>query len=292
MMLAATAIGISLAITRGAGLVSLAAAGFVPQRTADGQPNIQGLWRHRAVGNATYDLEGGSTPAHVVLSAGCSQGIANCENEPVAGENMGRRPKVIVDPPGGKIPYQPWAAAKKDQLRHDHVNPRTMAEIDPQERCFLPGVPRMTYSEYASFQITQSPGYVMIAYEYTHAFRVIPIDGRPHPGDNIKLWMGDSRGRWEGNTLVVDTTNNNDQTWLDIVGTFHSNALHVVERFTIVDQNRMEYEATIEDPTVFTRPWKIAFPILRSADKAYEMMEMACVEGDQGVQHMLNRPLK
>jgi hypothetical protein len=175
-------------------------------------------------------------------SRGCqarNQGIANCDRDPVAGANMGRRPQVIVEPSDGKIPYQPWAAARKDQLRRDHVNPRTMADIDPQTRCFPPGVLRMTYSEYATFQITQLPGYVLMLYEYTHTFRVIPIDGRPHVGKTVRLWMGDSRGRWEGNTLVVDVANHNDQTWLDIVGTFHSDALHVVERWTIVDETRM-----------------------------------------------------
>ena len=107
-------------------------------------------------------------------------------------------------------------------------------------------------------QIRQIPGYVTIFYESNHVYRVIPLDGRPHAGTNVKLWMGDSRGRWEGSTLVVDVTNFNDGTWFDSHGSFHSDALHVVERWTRVSDDRIAYTVTIEDPNVFTQPWKMA----------------------------------
>jgi hypothetical protein len=133
----------------------------------------------------------------------------------------------------------------------------------------------------------QVPEYVLFLFENSHAYRIIPMDSRPHLGEHIKLWMGDSRGHWEGNTLVVEVTNHNDMTWLDSHGTFHSDALHVVERFTPVNADTMRYEATITDPTVFTRPWKIALPLNRNKE-ARELWEEACHEGEQSVEHMIS----
>ena len=126
-----------------------------------------------------------------------------------------------------------------------------------------------------------------ILFEYQHAYRVIPLDGRPHVGENIKLFMGDSRGHWEGDTLVVDVTSNNDQTWFDLVGTFHSDAMHILERFTLVDADTMRYTATITDPQVFTRPWTMAVTFDRNKEKAFELIEDACHEGEQDAWHAL-----
>ena len=137
-------------------------------------------------------------------------------------------------------------------------------------------------------QFIQRPGYVLILYESNHAYRVIPVDGRPHLGPGVKLWMGDSRGRWEGNTLVVDVTNFNDGTWIDSHGSFHSDALHVVERWTLVGPDRIEYEATLEDPKVFTRPWKIAFQVNRNKQANYEIFEDARHEGEQDVAEIIS----
>jgi hypothetical protein len=117
----------------------------------------------------------------------------------------------------------------------------------------------------------------------------VPLDGRPHLPENIKLFMGDSRGRWEGNTLVVDVTNNNDKTWLDVIGSFHSDALHLVERFTVVDVKTINYEATIEDPKVYTRPWKLALVLERTNQEGFELWEEACHEGERDVPHILRR---
>ena len=122
--------------------------------------------------------------------------------------------------------------------------------------------------------------------EFVHAFRIIPLDGRPHVGENIQLWQGDSRGHWEGNTLVVDVTNSNGK-WLDVSGDFHSDALHVVERWTFVDADTLNVEVTMEDPKVYTTPWKMAFTFTRKKEKDYEVIEYACPEGERDVQHML-----
>jgi hypothetical protein len=141
-------------------------------------------------------------------------------------------------------------------------------------------VPRINLQ--GGFQILQPPGQVVLVHDYSHTYRVIPLDSRPHLGKDIKLWMGDSRGHWEGNTLVVDVTNNNDQTWFDIVGSFHSDALHMVERWTFVNRDRIDYEVTIDDPEVFTRPWKMAWTFGRNPGE--EPWESAVWEGNRAVE--------
>jgi hypothetical protein len=124
-------------------------------------------------------------------------------------------------------------------------------------------------------QILQVPGTVVILYESNHSYRVIPLDGR-HPPAQMKLWMGDSRGRWEGDTLVVDVTQFNDMTWFDMAGNFHSDALHVVERYTLLDPDHINYEATIEDPKVFMRPWKMSMILNRHKEKNFRLLEYEC----------------
>jgi hypothetical protein len=204
-------------------------------------------------------------------------------------QRRGQHVTIIVDPPNGKVPLQPWAAEKRQDITANHTNPRGPGDIDPMSRCFPVGVPRVKYQENTGIQIHQISGKVVMTYEFNHAYRVIPVDGSPHIGENIRLWMGDSRGRWEGNTLVVDVTNHNDRTWFDVVGTFHSDALHVVERYTFVDADTIQYEATIEDPKVFTRPWKIAFPLQRNTQSGFEHLEMSCHEGERSFGLMLGK---
>lgn len=280
--------------TEGGAPAAAAERTWTPPRTPDGQPNIQGVWTRRVPDMAGYALEGGHNDEHLLLSSGCSQSIVACERsreeiEVEVARRKGQRGTIIVDPPDGRVPYQPWAAAKRQETIANHTNPRGPADIDPQSRCFLGGVPRVTYQEVTGMQIDQVPGHVILTYEFNHAYRVIPLDGRPHVGKGIALWMGDSRGRWDGNTLVVEVTNHNDRTWFDVVGTFHSDALHVVERFTVADANTIQYEATITDPKVFTRPWTIAFPIIRNTQQRFERLEMACHEGERSVDLMLRR---
>ncbi len=209
---------------------------------AQNKPDFSGIWQ--AVNTAAWDLQDHTG----ALGLPPGQGVVE----------------------GSEIPYQPAAAAKKQQ---NFANRRT---ADPTEaNCFLPGVPRATYMPYP-FEIVQTPKLIAITYEFAHALRTIPMDGSAH-SDLTDTWMGDSRGRWEGNTLVVDVTNFNDQTWFDGAGNFHSDALHVVERYTLTDHDHIQYEATIQDPKVFTRPWKISMPLYRVLDKNAKLLEYECV---------------
>ena len=236
-----------------------AAATWVPPRTQDGQPDIRGYWSQRN-NITTYSLQEGvaDRAEHIRMSG----------QAPALGH-------AIKDPADEKIPYQPWAAKKAALHKDEHRHPSKPEYLDPVSRGFLEGVPRINLQ--GGFQIIQRPGHVVILYDYGHTYRVFP-DGRPHLGQNVKLWMGDSRGHWEGNTLVVDVTNNNDQTWFDIVGSFHSDALHMVERWTYVAADRIDYEVTIEDPKVYTRPWKMAWNYGRNPPE--EQWEQAVWEGN------------
>ncbi|HEY1239568.1 MAG TPA: hypothetical protein VGF16_03380 [Bryobacteraceae bacterium] len=209
---------------------------------AQGKPDFSGIWQ--ALNTAAWDLQDHSG----ALGLPPGQGVVD----------------------GNEIPYQPWAAARKQE---NFAKRRT---ADPAEAsCFLPGVPRATYMPYP-FEIVQTPKLIAITYEFAHALREIPMDGSAH-SDLTDTWMGDSRGRWDGNTLVVDVTNFNDQTWFDQAGNFHSDALHVVERYTLADRDHILYEATIEDPKVFTRPWKISMPLYRRVEKNGKLLEYECV---------------
>ncbi len=236
-----------------------------PPRTADGQPDIQGFW-NQGRRLSTYDIEEAANATHVLLS-----GVQTDDAS------------LIVDPADGKIPYQPWARARRTETFENHTTLTKWEYVDPHSRCFLSGVPRIFYQ--GTFQIVQPPGYIVILQEFNHGSRIIALDGRPHVGGNIKLWMGDSRGHWEGNTLVVDVTNNNDKTWFDLVGDFHSDALHIRERYTFVDADTISYEAAFEDPNVYARPFKMALtfkPTVRGEAAArYELLEEACHEGER-----------
>jgi hypothetical protein len=170
---------------------------------------------------------------------------------------------------GGEIPYKPEALAKRKQNQRDWLN------LDPEIKCYLPGVPRATYMPYP-FQILQSASALTFVYEYAGAVRSIFLkDPGPAPADS---WMGQSVGRWEGDTLVIDVTDLTDRTWFDRAGNFHSDKLHVVERYTRTSPDVMSYEATIEDPDVFTRPWKISMPLYRRQEKNAQLLDFKCVE--------------
>lgn len=212
-------------------------------RTPDGKPDLQGIWEASSAAN-------GNLEAH-----SASLGIR-------AGES------VIVDPPDGKIPYQAAARARQQE------NFTKRATADPINRCFLPGVPRITYMPYP-FQIFQTPEFVTITYEYVHASRTIHMNGSPHP-DDIEFWMGDSRGHWEGETLVVDVADNHGDTWLDSSGNLHSPAMHVVERYTRTGPDTLQYQATIEDPRVLTKPFTISLPLHRHTGPNAQLYEYEC----------------
>ena len=220
-------------------------------RTADGKPRLDGIWQ--ALTEANWDIgPHAAGPAPL----------------PVLGTFSAVHPGLgIVE--GGEIPYQPWAA---EQQKENFAN---RLELDPEGKCFLPGVPRATYLPYP-LQILQTPQYVMIAYQFANAVRTVHMtDPGPAPAES---WMGWSIGRWEGDTLVVDVSSMNDQTWFDRAGNFHSDALHVVERYTPLGPDHLLYEATIEDPNVFTRPWTISLPLYRRIEQNVELMEFKCVE--------------
>ena len=223
---------------------------YNPPRTEDGQPNLEGVWQPRTSGAAFSILPhaGG-----FFLGGGSETGVVE----------------------GGTLPLQPWAAAKAKELTQ-HM------ELDPTGHCHYEGIP---HANYFPFQIFQTPKYIAVLYENMHARRIIYMDGSPHPRDYL-AWMGDSRGHWEGNTLVVDVTNNNDKSVFDMAGHFHSDALHVVERFTPVDKDTINWEATIDDPKVFTKPWKMKFPLKR-APQDFEMLESGCFEGERDAEHLV-----
>ena len=216
-----------------------AQSGRTIPRTPDGRPNLQGIWQVR--NRASYDLQD-----HVARN----------------GMPAGRS---VVD--GLEIPYQPWATAKKAE------NYANRATADPVAKCYIPGVPRIMYMEWP-FQIFQTATHVAMTFEWTQVHRLIYTNGSK-PADGIEFWMGDSRGRWDGDTLVVEVTNHNDRTWFDMAGNFHSEALKVVERYTLIDRDTLRYEATIEDPKVFTRPWKISMPMYRHKDMV-RLLEYQC----------------
>jgi hypothetical protein len=237
---------------------------------------MQGFWANQRR-LATYNIEEAADPLHVFLS-----GVQTDEGS------------LVIDPPDGKIPYQPWARAKRTEVFQHHTDLTKWEYVDPHTRCFLSGVPRIFYQ--GTFQIVQPPGYVVVLQEFNHGSRIIPLDGRPHVGDDIKLWMGDSRGHWEGNTLIVDESNNNDKTWFDLVGDFHSDALHIRERYTFVSAAAIDYQATLDDPKVYTRPFTIALNFRRNVPgeqaKNYELFEEACHEGNQDPLQMLHQLIK
>jgi len=223
---------------------------------------------------AAYDLEDGIPEEERIITARPAPKV--------------KEPAAIVDPADGKIPYQPWAAVVREQNRKNSMNPTSPEHIDSGTRCFQVGVPRHAFAGGGDFQILQSPEYVVIVYDRGSS-RFISLDGRPHIGLNIKLWMGDSVGHWEGNTLVVDVTNNNEYPWYDVWGNFHSNELRVVERWTIVDANTIGYEATNYDPKVFTRPWTLRNEFKRVTDPGFEIWEDSCYEGERSVDLILQR---
>jgi len=246
---------------------------WVPARTPDGQPDVEGLWNSTIVGG--FDLRDPRTGG----------GRLDELLKERAGIKRVPKPSRIVDPPNGDIPYQPWASAKQKDIAAHIDDPIRPEHIDTQTRCIPTGPPRTIL--FSIFQIVQTPGYITLIHEMNHNFRVIRLDGAPHPGPELKMWKGDSRGHWEGNTLVVDVTNYNGKERLDMVGDFASPALHLVERFKFSDANALDYEATLEDPAVYTRPWTLASHVKKIKDQNYEIWEDACHEGEHSSQTMV-----
>ena len=219
-------------------------------RTADGKPNFTGIWQ--VMNSANWDIQAHEARQGPVIALGAAFSI-----QPGPG---------VVE--GNDIPYLPAAAAKKKE------NGDNWLTRDPEIKCYMPGIPRATYMPFP-FQIVQSANTVLMAYEFATASRIIRMNSSeksPAPA-----WMGWSIGRWDGDTLVIDVTDQMEETWFDRAGNFHSDELHVVERYSFVDRNTLNYEVTIEDPKVFSRPWKMSMPIYRHLEKNAQLMEYKCV---------------
>ena len=241
-----------------AGVVVAYAASTLPAqraqgpRTSDKRPDLNGIWQ--AIGTAHWDLEAHPAQPSPILELGAIGGI----------------PAGLSVVNGGTIPYQPWAAEKKKE------NFANRLKDDPEIKCFLPGVPRAMYLPYP-FQIVQTPETVLMAFDYDLTTRIVPLGGKP-PEMPVDTWMGYSTGRWEGDTLVIETKGFNDSTWFDRAGNFHSDQLVVVERVSPLTADAITYEATMTDPKVFTRPWTISMPLYRRLDKGVQLLDYNCVE--------------
>jgi len=234
-------------------------------RTPDGKPDLNGIWQ--ALNEANYDIEMHSARPAMATRPG--------PYGPVPAVPLLRLGAVGAVPPGmgvvegGPLPYRPEALTKRNE------NQEKWLDLDPEIKCYLPGIPRATYMPYP-FQILQTASSIFIAYEYAGAVRNFYLkDPGPAPIDS---WMGQSVAHWEGETLVVDVRGFNDQSWFDRSGNFHSDKLHVVERYTRTSPDVITYEATIEDPEVFTRPWKMSMPLYRRQEKNAQLMDFKCVE--------------
>lgn len=255
-------------------------------RTADGQPDIQGMWIAADWGRPLET----PAPAPATRSA-TPRGGGPPNEEGWSDVKMTRdRTSIIVDPPDGKIPWLPWAVKAKQYISaHQGTSgPVDPLFLDPASKCLPYGVPRINSpNPYSGYQILQRPGMVAIYYEQGHQYRIIRLGGQPHIGKNIRLWNGNSRGRWEDNTLVVDVRNLNGKTWVfgrsasQVSAPFTSPGLIVVERFVFADADTIQYEVTMEDPNLYSRPWTISTKAFVRAPEDHRLYEYACYEGNR-----------
>src|SRR4030095_974019 len=222
-----------------------------PARTTDGKPNLNGIWQ--ALNTANWDLEDHSPAPGLLFQMGAIGAVPGGQG--------------VVE--GGAIPYKESALARKK------ANFANRLALDPEVKCYMPGIPRATYMPFP-FQIVQAQSHILMTYEFASANRVINM-GKPVEAA-VDTWMGTANGRWDGDSLVVDNTGFTDGTWFDRAGNFHSDQLKVIERFTLIDPDHIQYEATIEDPQVFTRPWKISMPLYRRIERNAQLTDFKCVE--------------
>ena len=259
---------------------AMAQRGAIP-RTAVGKPDMNGIWQ--AIGSANYDIEPHNARAALAMRPGPV--IPVPAREVVALGAVGAVPSGIGVVVGGEIPYTPDGLAKKKE------NQANWLTRDPEIKCYLPGVPRATYMPFP-FQIFQSESAFFIAYEYAGAVRNIYLKDPGPP--QVDTWMGQSVGRWDGDTFVVATTGFNDQSWFDRAGNHHSEALKVVERYTMSSPDHIQYEATIDDPKTFTRAWTIRMPLYRHVNADARLGQFKCVEFVEELMygHLRKTPLK
>ena len=242
---------------------------FTPARTRSGKPDLQGYWRGQLA--QSFSVEGVSG------------------NEPLVGSSVMPweiAPAMIVDPPDRKIPYQAWAVpiGRIGVNYHQYVDPRTA--------CGSGGVPRLALQD--ASQILQPDGdqFLVWLHEDHHVQRVIAMNGRPPLGNDIKVTNGDSRGRWDGNTLVIDSANFNGYNWFDDSGNFYTDTVHLVERLTMIDRDTIHYEVRVEDPKVYTRPWTLVWALVREKEPGFELLEEACREGQRDLDTLLQSGMK
>lgn len=252
----------------GAARPAAAAGKWQPVMRKDGQPDIEGI----------YQATGGA-------------GGAGTNMEPMSGMmgTSATSPGIVIDPPDGRIPYLPWARVRRDEVQQSHLTPN-QAQVDSRNRGWPDGVPRISYYSVNPFQILQADGAVLMLYEAQHEFRFIPLDGRPQIDSGVKMWMGSSRGRWEGATLVVEVANINDRVRFSVSGDFASDEVKVTERWQWVDRDTIQHSATFEDPKVFSRPFTVAKTLKRNTSKGFEIMEYAGVEGEKDAHLMVDIP--
>ena len=242
---------------------------FNPPRTSSGKPDLQGYWRGRL--SQAFSVEG--VRGH----------------EPLVGDPImpwAIAPPMIVDPPDGRIPYQAWAVPiGRIGVNHDKY-------IDPRTACGSGGVPRLALQD--ANQILQPPtdDYILWHFEDHHVYRSIAMDGRPPLSSAIKVVNGDSRGRWEGNTLVIDARNFSGYNWFDDSGNFYTDTVHLTERLTMIDRDTIHYAVTVEDPRVYTRPWTLVWALVREKEPGFELLEEACREGEHDLPRLLEQGLK
>ena len=285
MSTAVFAAGISLAAcgAQGGGTAGGARPGSDGQvaRTADGKPDFSGIWQANT--SANWDLLSHEARP-IVGQPGAYPDVPVLAAPVVTLGTVGWIPADVGVVEGDEIPYQPWAAARQQE------NLANWLDRDPEIKCYLPGVPRALYMPY-KFQIIQGTTKIMMAFEFRNADRTIHLDEvATYPAD---AYMGHSVGRWDGDTLVVDVTRFSPYTWFDRSGNFHSDALHLVERYAAAGRDAIRYEATVEDPKVFTRPWTIRVPLYRRLEPGVRLVPFRCMEHveETALGHLRRQPL-
>jgi len=251
-----------------------AAEPWSPKILSDGQPDVRGFWSAKYSG--TYSLVNGGENGMASWPGKDGKVLPRAADGTIPFRE--KRPSRIIDPVDGQVPFQPWARAKQQDLLLHFENPIAPGYVEGLARCFPGGVSRQ---QFGGLEIRQYPGYIIFIGGMSN--RIIPLDGQPHIPSNIKLWMSDSRGHWEGNTLIVDVTSSNSKHRLSNQGDFASDKVHITEKFVFLDANSYRYEATYDDPSVFTRPWTLISPQNRAHTKEpnYEAEESSCHEGDR-----------
>ncbi len=287
-----------------------AAKGSKPRRTPWGHPNLQGVWTSDSVMGVPFEKPRSEplTAAEQAFQAKLKAVEAQIDpggsnvvwNERQLSRAIPRPASLVVDPPDGRVPITPEVKAvfmdfDRDVRRYG-IGVHSHEDMDLWDRCITKGFPTVMmplgYSN--MYQIFQTPDYVAIYYEVIHDVRIIPLDGRPHVSPQIRQWWGDSRGRWEGDTLVVDVTNFSDKTFLrqQATGQFRggSKDMHIVERWRVNEGGVLEYRGTITDPRSFTKPWTMAVPL--APDNEHTVLEYACHEGNYGLMNILSAAFK